>query len=296
MSYQATVFNVMIASPSDVPDERDMVRDAVLAWNAAHARNRGVILDAVRWETHSHPTMEEPAQAALNKQILRDADLVVGIFGNRIGTPTKDAVSGTVEEVERHLKAGRPAMVYFSDMAMPRERFDPEQWQRLNDYRAECMARGLTQTYASHLEFKDKFREHLAMIMNRWPQALAQRPKDDQDPLSWLTIELPDIKQTLRERQRDELSAEARELLLNAALDSSGKILRSETKDGVEIVTNGKNFVPEGNARASARWTAALNELWPKGLLHVVRFDELFKISDEGYQMADLIRTTLISR
>jgi hypothetical protein len=146
MSYQASVFNVMIASPSDVPDEREIVRKAVLGWNAAHAKDRRVILDAVGWETHSHPTMEESAQAALNKQILHDADLLVAIFGNRIGTPTKDALSGTVEEIERHIKANRPAMIYFSDMDMPRERFDHEQWQRLNDFRTLCMARGLIQT------------------------------------------------------------------------------------------------------------------------------------------------------
>ena len=33
MAYQATVLNVMIASPNDVAEERRLVRDAIYEWN-----------------------------------------------------------------------------------------------------------------------------------------------------------------------------------------------------------------------------------------------------------------------
>lgn len=295
MPYQATVFTVMIASPSDVPEEREIVRKAVLSWNAAHAKSRSVLLEAVGWETHSHPTMEEPAQTALNKQILDDADLLVAIFGNRIGTPTKDALSGTVEEIQRHIKAGRPVMMYFSDMAMPRDRFDPHQWKRLNDFRADCMAKGLVQTYASHVEFKDKFNQHLPMLMNKWPQALAHRPKaNEADPLSWLSATVPDINESLRQRQRDKLSAKARELLLNASVDPQGQVLRASTKDGLEIVTNGRNFVPESHPRDRVEWDAAVDELWMANLLKVIQHKQLYEVTLEGYRMADLLRMDFV--
>jgi hypothetical protein len=187
-------------------------------------------------------------------------------------------------------------MIYFSDMDMPRERFDHEQWQRLNDFRTLCMARGLIQTYASHLEFKDRFTQQLAMVMNRWPQALAHKAKANQDPLSWLPNTLPDIKKSLLERKRDGLSAEARELLLGAAVDSHGQILRAETKDGLEIVTNGKNHVPALRPRERVRWDAALSELWTASLLKVITHDEVYEVTDEGYQMADLLRMDLLDR
>jgi hypothetical protein len=72
------------------------------------------MLLAVGWETDVAPEMGAPAQSIIDRQILNDADLLVGIFWTRIGTPTASYASGAVEEIEEHLKAGRPAMLYFS--------------------------------------------------------------------------------------------------------------------------------------------------------------------------------------
>jgi len=44
----AIVINVLIASPSDVSEERDFVADAIQAWNAAHFETTGIMLNAVR--------------------------------------------------------------------------------------------------------------------------------------------------------------------------------------------------------------------------------------------------------
>jgi len=44
MSYIATTFNVMIASPGDVASERAMIRDAVYEWNAVHSISRKIVL------------------------------------------------------------------------------------------------------------------------------------------------------------------------------------------------------------------------------------------------------------
>lgn len=38
MAYQATILNVMIESPSDVAEERQLVRDAIHKWNAIHSK------------------------------------------------------------------------------------------------------------------------------------------------------------------------------------------------------------------------------------------------------------------
>jgi hypothetical protein len=45
---------VLIASPTDVTDERRVVENCVHEWNAANSRERGIILLPVRWETHSY--------------------------------------------------------------------------------------------------------------------------------------------------------------------------------------------------------------------------------------------------
>ena len=58
---------------------------------------------------------------------ISDADVVVGIFWKRFGTPTGDAQSGTEHELrnawEAWRKNGRPdVMVYFSTSRPPRRR------------------------------------------------------------------------------------------------------------------------------------------------------------------------------
>ena len=40
MGYNARVFNVMIASPSDVASERSIVREVIYDWNAVHSERK----------------------------------------------------------------------------------------------------------------------------------------------------------------------------------------------------------------------------------------------------------------
>ena len=84
MSYDAKAFNVMIASPSDVPSERNIVREVVYEWNAVHSQSRKIVLLPIGWETHSSPEMGGRAQEILNDQVLSKCDLLVGIFWTRI--------------------------------------------------------------------------------------------------------------------------------------------------------------------------------------------------------------------
>jgi len=53
-------------------------------------------------------------QAILNRQIVDSGHLLIGIFGNRLGTPTGKAQSGTIEEIEEFRKTGRYVALYFS--------------------------------------------------------------------------------------------------------------------------------------------------------------------------------------
>src|SRR5947209_20191450 len=119
MSFEAITYNVMLASPGDVSAERRIAREVLAEWNAVHSATKHLVLLPVGWETHASPTMGMEPQAIINQQILRNADLLIGIFWTRIGTATTAYASGTVEEIEEHMKAGKPTMLYFSDAPVP---------------------------------------------------------------------------------------------------------------------------------------------------------------------------------
>jgi hypothetical protein len=78
--FQAKVLKVMIASPGDVAVERNIITDELYRWNNSNAVSRELIVQPVKWETHSSPQMGPHPQTILNERLLLDADIVVGIF------------------------------------------------------------------------------------------------------------------------------------------------------------------------------------------------------------------------
>ena len=51
MPSKADIYRVLIASPSDLPEEREIATRAVHEWNDQHAVAESVVLLPVKWET-----------------------------------------------------------------------------------------------------------------------------------------------------------------------------------------------------------------------------------------------------
>lgn len=60
----------------------------------------------------SGPAHARRPQEIINKQVLRNCDLLIAVFWTRLGTPTGGSTSGTVEEIREHIATGKPAMIY----------------------------------------------------------------------------------------------------------------------------------------------------------------------------------------
>ena len=166
MPYTAEIFRIFIASPGDVAQERETIRSVVWDWNAINAASRGMFLEPVGWETHSVPELGERPQAIINKQILNDADLLVAVFWTRLGTATGSHPSGTVEEIEEHLAAGKPAMIYFSDTPVRPDSVDDVQFKALREFKQQLQKRGLVESYSTLSEFTQKFTRQLHRTLN----------------------------------------------------------------------------------------------------------------------------------
>lgn len=282
MSYAATIFNVMIASPGDVPLERQLAREVIHEWNAIHSPSRNMVLMPIGWESHSYPSMEDSPQGVLNKQILEEADLLVAIFWTRIGTPTNEAVSGSVEEIERHVKAGKPAMVYFSSAPVILDSVDLPQYERLKAFREQLKTRGLHETYDSPGNFADKFRRQLATRVNKDTYFGIQAE-------TGVANVIANVVDAARSKI-PQMSEEAKELLVEASRDRGGHIMHARFIGGEEVQTNGKQFVKDGDARSRATWVSALEELVTLGLIRDLGWKgEVYQVTREGYDVAELL-------
>jgi hypothetical protein len=153
MAYTAHVLRTMIASPSDTTEARDAVESAMYGWNDANAATKQTILQPWRWETSAVPLLGGHPQSLINSQGVDESDVIFALFGSRLGSPTPDAVSGTVAEIERAVAQGKPVHLYFSTAPLPND-VDTAQLDGLRAFKAEISQRGLLGGFsnASQLE------------------------------------------------------------------------------------------------------------------------------------------------
>jgi len=151
MTFTATVVRVMIASPSDVGEARDAVEKALHDWNGTNACSRGVVLLPWRWERDAVPIQGGHPQALINAQGVDESDIVIGLFGSRLGSPTLAAVSGTVEEIGRAEAAGKPVHLYFSTAPLAHD-VDTMQLDGLRELKRELQGRGLLGEFTTPTE------------------------------------------------------------------------------------------------------------------------------------------------
>lgn len=282
--YSANVYKIFLASPSDVAKERQIARETINKWNELHSEETGIILQAIGWETHSYASMGDRAQGLLNKQILKDADFLIGMFWTRIGTPTGDHESGTLEEINEHIDAGKPAMICFSSQPVSIDSVEIEQYNKLKEFKKNCYEKGLVTVYESLDTFKTILNDSLIRRVNNKEPFIGYKD---------INIEINDRLQVAKSEESidgKDLSDDAKELLIEASNDTAGNIIKLVSLDGATLQTNDRNFIMNGGAREEVRWETALNELIDRKLVESVGFkDEIFRITHLGYQIVDSI-------
>ncbi len=169
MTFTAEVVRVLIASPGDTANERKILRGALEDWNSLNGE-QGVMVLPRMWERDATPAMSDRPQGVINTQLVDTADMLIGVFWTRLGTPTSEAASGTVEEIERCIDAGKPVILYFSSKPVAMGSVDPEDYARLVEARDEFERRGLVSSFETEDELWRKataditrtIREHFA--------------------------------------------------------------------------------------------------------------------------------------
>lgn len=152
MTYSATIIQLLLSSPSDLPDpHKEVVVKAIRVWNDSHGRRFGVHYSPTNWEEGSSPEYGVGPQESLNKQVVDTSDLGLVIFSDRIGTPTKSHTSGTVEEIERLHEQGKRVAILRNRYARqpPRGTDGAQQTLELEQYLTMIRDRALYREYGS---------------------------------------------------------------------------------------------------------------------------------------------------
>ncbi len=199
MAYNCRAYRILIASPSDAEEEREVIVSLIQGWNDLYSYPRQVVLLPLRWETHVAPAYGTRPQEVINRAIVDDCDLLVGVFWTRIGSPTGVADSGTLEEIERVGKAGKPIMLYFSNVAVEPDKIDSAQIERLKEFKLQTYPKGLVENYKRHEEFRDKFARQLELKLRE----LQKNEQLGAIPISMEIMSLEDNGNFVRELVRN---------------------------------------------------------------------------------------------
>lgn len=161
MAIKTDTYLVLLVSPSDLSAERQAAAEAIHAWNAEHTAAESVVLLPVMWETHARPQAGMRPQEVINRQLVRQCDMLIGMFWTQVGTTTGVAESGTVEEIEQFVAAEKPVLLYFSRRRIDPNRIDPMQFGRLRRFKDTTYKKALTGSFASIRDLQDRLKVDL---------------------------------------------------------------------------------------------------------------------------------------
>ncbi len=168
MPIVCTAISILIASPGDVAEEREVAKRVVESWNTQRAAATGVVFLPLLWELHAIPEQGDRPQAIINRQIVDHADALIALFWTRLGTPTGIAESGTAEEIEQLKNRGQHVAVYFSKKHSDPYKTDNEEFGRLKAFRNWCSKQGLIDEFTDHGILKEKLHHLLEVLASRF--------------------------------------------------------------------------------------------------------------------------------
>lgn len=180
---------VLIACPSDVALEKQVAREVIEKFNKVTGQALGVRCEPKDWENNSYPSIGEDGQSVLNKQIVEDADIFVGIMWSKVGSPTARAASGTIEEYEQVLAKWKSdpqaieIMWYFKTDDIPQKLLVDSDFQSIQQLKGRLNEDGVYFSQVLGKEFRDKFEDHLTAAVTKYLARMRKKKGEDGTPL-----------------------------------------------------------------------------------------------------------------
>lgn len=165
--YLAKVYKIMIGAPSDIREEIQIAKDVIQKWNSINSEYKRRVLLPLHWSDNAYPEMGIHPQKSINRMVVEKSDLLICIFCSRLGSPTDTHKSGSIEEIDEHIKAGKDVMVFFKKNApIPRSTSDLEQMKRLLEYKETVRDKLLWWEYDDEGCFEGILKDKLELYIN----------------------------------------------------------------------------------------------------------------------------------
>ncbi|MBS3938777.1 MAG: hypothetical protein KGZ50_09450 [Peptococcaceae bacterium] len=164
MPRTTVTYDLLFSCPGDVVDScLPIIKEAVAAFNKVYGTINNTILTVKHWSTDSYPESGGAPQELLNKQLVQDCDAAVAVFWTRFGSPTEKYGSGTEEEIEEMLSAGKQVFLYFLDKPMEPSRVNSDEYKKVKAFQEKYKDRGIYWLVKNEQELMQQFTNHLGL-------------------------------------------------------------------------------------------------------------------------------------
>lgn len=158
-----TAYDLLLSCPGDVIGYLDAIKDSVANFNRVFGVINNIEVVTKHWSTDSYPQSGDKPQELLNKQFVYGCDAAVAIFWSRFGSPTDKYGSGTEEEIEEMLSAGKQVFMYFLDKEVSLSEINIEQYKKVQDFKDKYKDKGIYFVVKNEHELQQLFTNHLGL-------------------------------------------------------------------------------------------------------------------------------------
>jgi hypothetical protein len=245
-----------------------VARETIYDWNAAHYLSDKKVLVPLSMESSSHEAETGTA-----------SDLLVAFLCASQGTPSDLSAQNVDAEVERQLKAGKPALIYFSEARTDFAGIDEREVKLLEEFKSRYPQEVRVDSFRDEKEFRAKFAQQLELIVRQ--HRVFQTSEAPAAPAPVIPEAHPPAP---------EYSKSAQSLLMSACDDPEAYIGLLKDARGLKLQVNGRQIVEQGNPESAAMWEAAFNELLANGLIRDAGCNgKLFQISAKGFEYLETL-------
>lgn len=248
--FPANVYRIMIGCPGDVEEEVHIAIEVMNRWNALHAEQEGTVLLPLHWSSNSYPQQGDHPQQILNKQLVKKSDLLIAVFGARVGSPTAKAESGTIEEIEEHVDAGKPVMIFFrkvNDLS----KITAADFAKLEAFKEKIKSRGLFKEYYDCSVFEKVFSNSLELFLaDHW---------------------LSNSSVSNHQQEKVQFSDEEMGLLREWVESDNPEAHLVKYKDGATVIIGNSQFELKDN-RSMVKWKDFFDRLCKVGFVEIDRY------------------------
>lgn len=270
--FAANTYRIMIGCPGDIREEKDIAIKVINRWTILHAEQFATVLLPIHWTISSYPEYGAHPQTLLNGQFVNKSDMLIGIFGARIGSPTDKSMSGTIEEIEEHIKAGKPVMLFFRKQN-DTSTIPASEIEKLQSFKTKIRDYNLFSEYDSSATFETIFANALELFLaNNWLSG--PKPKE--------------VVQGSIELSEEEVS------VLKYWIDSNDPDAHAAIYKGGTVFTLGSLSYDVTEGRDLVQWREFFNKLERAGFIEQYRTNRqgspVYQLRTPAYDFIDKLK------